>query len=56
MGERPLSPQGAEIMAQAYDAFDAWCRKRDPEGEMCPHELVAEWASLPAQRDMEAVR
>jgi hypothetical protein len=41
--DRPLSPPGAEIMAQAYEAFDAWCKKRDPEGEMEPSQLVAEY-------------
>jgi hypothetical protein len=48
--DRPLSPPGAEKMAQAYDRFEAWCRKVDPDGEMDFDVLLAKWAT----RDMEA--
>jgi hypothetical protein len=34
VNDRPLWPPGAEIAAQAFDAFDAWRRAFDPEGEM----------------------
>jgi hypothetical protein len=43
--ERPLWPPGAEIMAQAYDAFDVWCRERDPDGDMDVIELATEYAN-----------
>lgn len=41
--DRPLSPPGAEKMAQAYDAFEEWCRQRDPDGVMDFDQLVIEW-------------
>lgn len=31
---RPMWPPGAEIQAQAYDAFDAWRKVRDPDGDL----------------------
>jgi hypothetical protein len=43
--DRPFHPQGAEIMAQAYDAFDAWCRGVDPDGERDLFDLINEYGA-----------
>jgi hypothetical protein len=32
--DRPFWPPGAEITAQAWDAFDRWREKHDPDGDM----------------------
>jgi hypothetical protein len=42
MADRPFWPPGAEITAQAWDAFDQWRAKRDPDGDMDLLEAV--WA------------
>jgi hypothetical protein len=42
---RPLWPPGAEIMAQAYEAFDAWCSEHDPDGDMDISELATRYAN-----------
>jgi hypothetical protein len=41
---RPQWPPGVEAQAQAYDAFEAWREKRDPEGERNILDLIDEYA------------
>jgi hypothetical protein len=44
--DRPLWPPGAELTAQAFDAFAAWTWKRDPTGTIPLDELAREWCEM----------
>lgn len=42
--DRPMHPPGAEIAAQAWDAFDQWLETRVPDGrEFDLYELALEY-------------
>jgi hypothetical protein len=42
--DRPAWPPGAEIQAQAYDAFEIWRREYDPDGDRDIFEMVELYA------------
>lgn len=42
---RPCWPHWVEIQAQAYDAFDAWCRENGPDGNGDTMELIERYAN-----------
>lgn len=44
--DRPFWPPGSEIAAQAFDAFEAWRREHDPDGEIGILELVQAYGEL----------
>jgi len=46
LNDRPLWPPGAEIAAQAFDAFDAWRCWFDPECEWTIEGLVEAYSQF----------
>ena len=48
--DRPFWPPGAEITAQAFDAFQAWIDIRDPYGDRELLDLIHEYANEQTER------
>lgn len=50
--DRPMWPPGAEITAQAFDAFQAWREMVDPDGDRSVLELVEEYGNCVGEKHL----